>query len=144
VAIRNGTDHAIKGPSKEREHAKVESWGSQQHKHNLANHRSLKRALLQAETQKNSEKQLFTHSDSKKNSKGIPKARRSADMGKRISDMHESTCRFNVASRKNPKEHQHHTTPTNPNPAERFETPPITRLKAHPKNTSKQTSSFGA
>jgi hypothetical protein len=71
----------------------------------MANHRSLKRTLLQAETQKNSEKQAFMHSDSKKNSKRIPKARRSANIRKRISNIHESTRRFNVASRKNTKEH---------------------------------------
>jgi hypothetical protein len=46
----------------------------------MANHRSLKRTLLQAETRKTSEKQLFTHGCSKKNRKGIPKARRSANM----------------------------------------------------------------
>ncbi len=37
----------------------------------------------------------------KKNGKGIPKARRSANIGKRVSNMHESTRRFNVASPKN-------------------------------------------
>ena len=37
----------------------------------------------------------------KKNSKVIPKARRSANMSKRISNIHESTRRFNAASRKN-------------------------------------------
>ncbi len=84
-----------------------------QHKTNMANHRSLKRTLLQAEIQKNNEKQPFTHSDSKKNSKVIPKARRSANMKRRISNIHESTRRFNVASRKNLKEHHHYTTPTN-------------------------------
>jgi len=73
----------------------------------MANHRSLKNTLLQAEIQKTSEKQPFTHSGSKKNGKVIPKARRSANMGKRISNIHESTRRFNVASRKNPKEHHH-------------------------------------
>jgi hypothetical protein len=88
----------------------------------MANHRSLQHALLQAEIQKTSEKQHFTHSDSKKNSKVIPKARRSANMKRRVSNIHESTLRFNAASPKNPKEHYHYTTPTNRNPAERFGT----------------------
>jgi hypothetical protein len=77
---------------------------SQHHKTNMANHRSLKRTPLQAENQKNSEKQAFSHSCSKKNGKGIPKARRSVNMGKRISNIHKSTRRFNAASRKNTKE----------------------------------------
>jgi hypothetical protein len=47
----------------------------------LENHRSLKRTLLQAETQKNSEKQPFTHSDSKQNRKEIPKVLPSANIG---------------------------------------------------------------
>jgi hypothetical protein len=46
---------------------------SQQNKTNMESHRSLKRTLLQAEIQRNSEKQRFTYSDSKKNSKEIPK-----------------------------------------------------------------------
>jgi hypothetical protein len=47
----------------------------QQHKTNMENHRSLQRTLLQAEIQKNSEKQPFMHSDSKKNRKEIPDLR---------------------------------------------------------------------
>jgi len=58
---------------------------SQQHKTNSESHRSLQRTLLQAEIQKNSEKQPFTHSDSKQNSKEIPKVLPSANMEKRIS-----------------------------------------------------------
>jgi hypothetical protein len=57
---------------------------SQQHKHNLANPRSLKRALLQAETLKTSEKQPFTQSDSKKNSKRISKVLPSANIRNQI------------------------------------------------------------
>jgi hypothetical protein len=57
----------------------------QQHKTNMANHRSLKRTLLQAETQKNSQKQPFTHSDSKQNGKEIPKVQVSANIGNQIS-----------------------------------------------------------
>jgi hypothetical protein len=72
---------------------------------NMERHRSLKHTLLQVEIQKTSQKQLFTHCRSKKNSKGIPKARRSANMRRRISNIHESTRRFNAASRKNTKEH---------------------------------------
>jgi hypothetical protein len=41
------------------------------------------------------------HSDSKKNTKEIPKAQPSANIGNRISNIHESTRRFNVASPKN-------------------------------------------
>jgi hypothetical protein len=78
---------------------------SQQQKTSMANRRSLKRALLQAEIQENSEKQVFTHSCSKKNGKVIPKARRSVNMRNRISNIHESTRRFNVSSPKNAKEH---------------------------------------
>jgi hypothetical protein len=52
---------------------------------NLENHRSLKHTRLQAETQKNSEKQPFTHSDSKKNRKEIPDLRPSANMENQIS-----------------------------------------------------------
>jgi hypothetical protein len=92
----------------------------------MANHRSLKHTLLQAEIQKNSEKQPSRIIVPKKNGKGIPKARRSANMGKRVSNIHESTRRFNVASPKNPKEYWHYTTPTNRNPAERFGTTLIT------------------
>ncbi len=89
---------------------------------NMERHRSLKHTALQADIQKNSEKQSFTHSGSKKNRKEIPKVLPSANMRKRVSNMHESTRRFNVASRKNPKEHYHYTTPTNRNPAEPFGT----------------------
>jgi hypothetical protein len=58
---------------------------SQQHKTNSESDRSLQRTLLQAEIQENSEKQLFTHSDSKQNGKEIPKVLPSANMRKRIS-----------------------------------------------------------
>jgi hypothetical protein len=92
----------------------------------MENHRSLQRTLLQAEIQKSTEKQAFTHSDSKKNSKRNSKARPSANIGKRISNIHKSTRRFNTASSKNPKEHYHYMTPRNPNPAERFGTALIT------------------
>jgi len=67
----------------------------------MKRHRSLKRTPLQAEIQKNSEKQPFTHSDSKKNSKETPDLLPSANMRKRISNIHESTRRFNAASPKN-------------------------------------------
>jgi hypothetical protein len=39
----------------------------------MANHRSLKNTPLQAETQKTSEKQAFTHSVPKKTAKEFPK-----------------------------------------------------------------------
>jgi hypothetical protein len=58
---------------------------SQQHQDNMERHRSLKRTLLQAEIQKNSEKQLFTHSDSKQNGKEIPKVQVSASIENRNS-----------------------------------------------------------
>jgi hypothetical protein len=58
---------------------------SQQHKANMANHRSLKHVLLQAEIQENSEEQPFIHSDSKQNSKEIPKVLPSANIGNRNS-----------------------------------------------------------
>jgi hypothetical protein len=51
----------------------------------MENHCSLKRTLLQAEIQKNSEKQPFTHSDSKKNGKEIPKVLPSVNMRNQIS-----------------------------------------------------------
>jgi len=51
----------------------------------LESHRSLQRTLLQAEIQKNSEKQAFTHSDSKQNTKEIFDLLPSANMRKRIS-----------------------------------------------------------
>jgi hypothetical protein len=89
---------------------------SQQHKTNMSNHRSLQRTLLQVEIQKNSKKQLFTYSDSKKNSKGIPKARRSANIGKRVSNIRESTRRFNVASPKNAQRTLSHCDPNEPQP----------------------------
>jgi len=92
----------------------------------MESHCSLKRTLLQAEIQKNSEKQAFTHSDSKQNGKEIFDLLPSANMRKRVSNIHESTRRFNVASRKNTKEHYQHTTPTNRNPAEPFGTALIT------------------
>jgi hypothetical protein len=57
----------------------------QQHKTNMENHRSLKHTRLQAEIQKTSQKQPFTHSDSKKNRKEIPKVLPSANIGKRVS-----------------------------------------------------------
>ena len=118
---------------------------SQQHKTNMANHRSLQHALLQAEIQKNSEKQPFTHSDSKKNSKVIPKARRSANMKRRVSNIHQSTRRFNAASPKNPKEHKHYTTPTDePQPRRTIRNSTDHTIQAHPKNTSTRTPSFAA
>jgi hypothetical protein len=52
---------------------------------NLENHRSLKHTALQAESQKASQKQLFTHSDSKKNGKEYSKVRPSANMKNQIS-----------------------------------------------------------
>jgi hypothetical protein len=115
---RRGDINAIEPPGAQHAHKTLRTQTSntqrsQQHKHNLANHRSLKSTLLQAETQKTSEKQPFTHSCSKKNSKGIPKARPSANMRTRFSNIHESTRRFNAASPKNTKEHYHYTTPTN-------------------------------
>jgi hypothetical protein len=51
----------------------------------MENHRSLKHTRLQAEIRKNSEKQPFTHSDSKQNGKEIPKVQVSANIGKRVS-----------------------------------------------------------
>jgi hypothetical protein len=51
----------------------------------MENHRSLKRTLLQAEIQKNSEKQPLTHSDSKQKWKEIPKVLPSANMESQIS-----------------------------------------------------------
>jgi hypothetical protein len=51
----------------------------------MENHRSLQHTALQAEIQKNIEKQRFTHSDSKQNGKEIPKVQVSANMGKRVS-----------------------------------------------------------
>jgi hypothetical protein len=53
-------------PTKRNGH-KLARQRSQQHKTNMERHRSLKRKPLQAEIQENSEKQPFTHSDSKKN-----------------------------------------------------------------------------
>jgi hypothetical protein len=77
----------------------------------LENHRSLQRTLLQAETRQSSEKQAFTYSDSKQNSKELFDLLPSANMKERTSNIHESTRRFNVASPKNTKEHYHYTTP---------------------------------
>jgi hypothetical protein len=54
-------------------------------KNNMENHRSLKRTLLQAEIQKNNEKQTFTYSDSKQNSKEIFDLLPSANMENQIS-----------------------------------------------------------
>jgi hypothetical protein len=71
----------------------------------MANHRSLKHIALQAEIQENNEKQPFAQSDSKKNSKELFDLLPSANMRKRILNIHESTRRFNVLGPKNPKEH---------------------------------------
>jgi len=51
----------------------------------VESHRSLKRTLLQAEIQKNSEKQPFTYSDSKQNGKELSDLLPSANMRNRIS-----------------------------------------------------------
>jgi hypothetical protein len=51
----------------------------------LESHRSLQHTLLQAEIQKNSEKQPFTHSDSKQDSKEISKVQVSVNMRRRVS-----------------------------------------------------------
>jgi hypothetical protein len=51
----------------------------------LESHRSLQRTLLQAEIQKNSEKQSFTYSDSKQNGKEIFDLLPSANMENQIS-----------------------------------------------------------
>jgi hypothetical protein len=72
-----GTQNAMDTNSKARR--------SQQHKTNSKSHCSLQRTLLQAEIQKNSEKQLFTHSDSKQDSKEISKVQVSANMKNQIS-----------------------------------------------------------
>jgi hypothetical protein len=58
---------------------------SQQHKINMENHRSLQRTLLQAEIQKNNEKQAFTYSDSKQNGKELFDLLPSANMENQIS-----------------------------------------------------------
>jgi hypothetical protein len=71
----------------------------------MERHRSLKRTLLQAEIRKNSEKQPFTHSDSKQNGKETFDLLPSANMRKRISNIHESTRRFNTRTQNNLKEH---------------------------------------
>jgi hypothetical protein len=71
----------------------------------MANHRSLKHNTLQAETKKNNEKQLFTYSDSKQNGKELSDLLPSVNMRKRISNIHESTRRFNTRTQKNLKEH---------------------------------------
>jgi hypothetical protein len=51
----------------------------------MDNHRSLKHTPLQAEIQKNSQEQLFTHSDSKQNTKENPDLLPSANMENRVS-----------------------------------------------------------
>jgi hypothetical protein len=56
-----------------------------QHKTNMESHRSLQHTPLQAEIQKNSEKQPFTHSDSKQNGKEIFDLLPSANMENQIS-----------------------------------------------------------
>jgi hypothetical protein len=71
----------------------------------MENHRSLQRTLLQAEIQKNSQKQPFTHSDSKQNGKETFDLLPSANMRKRISNIRESTRRFNTRTQNNLKEH---------------------------------------
>jgi len=53
----------------------------------MENHRSLKHTRLQAEIQKNSEKQPFTHSDSKQNGKETFDLLPSANMRNRISTL---------------------------------------------------------
>jgi hypothetical protein len=58
---------------------------SQQHKVNLESHRSLQRTLPQDVIQKSSEKQAFTHSDSKQNGKEIFDLLPSANMENQIS-----------------------------------------------------------
>jgi len=72
-----GTQNAMDTNSKARR--------SQQHKTNSKSHCSLQRTLLQAEIQKNNEEQLFTHSDSKQDSKEISKVQVSANMKNQIS-----------------------------------------------------------
>jgi hypothetical protein len=69
-ALRH-TKHYGRKPARQR---------SQQHKHNMANHRSLKRTLPQAEIQKTSQKQPFHKAIPKQNGKEIPKVLPSANM----------------------------------------------------------------
>jgi len=110
IAVRRGGDiNAVSNRPEHNTHTK--HYGhkparqrSQQHKTNMENNRSLKRTLLQAETQKNSEKQPFTIVIPRKSGKELPEVLPSANMGNRISNIHESTRRFNAASRKNTKE----------------------------------------
>jgi hypothetical protein len=71
----------------------------------MENHRSLKRTLLQDEIQKKSEKQVLTYSDSKQNSKEIFDLLPSVNMRMRVSNIRESTRRFNTRTQKNLKEH---------------------------------------
>jgi len=72
---------------------------------NMENHRSLQRTLLQAEIQKNSQKQAFTYSDSKQNGKELFDLLPSANMRNQKSNIHDTTCRFNTRTQKNLKEH---------------------------------------
>jgi len=72
---------------------------------NMENHRSLKRTLLQAETKKNSQKQRITYSDSKQNSKELSDLLPSANMRNQISNIHNTTRRFNTHTQENLKEH---------------------------------------
>jgi hypothetical protein len=71
----------------------------------MENHRSLQRTLLQAEIQKNSQKQPFTYSDSKQNGKELFDLLPSANMRNQKSNIHDTTCRFNTRTQKNLKEH---------------------------------------
>jgi len=85
---------------------------SQQHKTNMANHRSLKHTLLQAEIQKNSEKQHFTHSDSKK--------KQQSDSQSKTFSQHEQahfkhTRIYTQVQRGKPKEHPKNTIPIRSN-----------------------------
>jgi len=84
----------------------------------MENNRSLKRTLLQAEIQKNIEKQPFTIVIPRKSGKELPDLLPSANMGKRVSNIHESTRRFNAASPKNTQR-----TPSLHDPNERTATP---------------------
>ena len=74
---------------------------SRQNKTNMETHRSLQRTLLQAEIQKSSQKQPFTHSDSKKNTKENPDLLPSANMRNRNSTFKN----WRAGSTRAPKEH---------------------------------------
>jgi hypothetical protein len=107
IKHKSNTDETLPSQSPRRTkryERKPENQRSQQNKNNMANHRSLKSTLLQAETQENSEKQASTHSCSQKKRQRNSQSKTFSQHGKSDFNIRKLKRRFNTRTPKNLKE----------------------------------------